>query len=296
MTRLKQYSILIIAATAVSWAAIFIRLAEADPIATAFYRMVLAVLILAPFFAVSSFKMAARLTKRSIFLLLLSGIFLAIHFASWIASLKYTSIANSVVIVSTHPFLIAIAEAVILKTKITRRTIIGMILAITGMIVIFASSFRFSNSGGLGELLAFIGAVCAAGYLFIGRTVRQKMNNRNYTFLVYFAASIILFLVSLAAKSPLVGFSSETWLYFALLALIPQVIGHSLYNFLLKHMKAHLVGLAILGEPIGASIFAILIFSEFPPTETYIGGGLILMGIVVALIRLKSDDKSVETA
>ncbi|MEE9442163.1 MAG: DMT family transporter [candidate division Zixibacteria bacterium] len=296
MTRLMQYLILIIAAIAVSWAAIFIRLADADPIAIAFYRMALAVLILAPLSAVSSFRKLTKLTKRNLLLLSISGLFLGIHFASWIASLKYTSIANSVIIVSTHPFLIAIAEAIILKTKIGRWTIIGMILAISGMIVIFSSSLGFSNSGILGELLAFIGAVCAAGYLLTGRIIRQDMKNRDYIFLVYLFAALILSIIALITNTSLFGFDEQTWLFFVLLALIPQVIGHSLYNFLLKHMKAHLVGLAILGEPIGASFLAILIFSEFPPTETYIGGGLILAGIALALIRMKSDDKSVETA
>ena len=114
--------------------------------------------------------------------------------------------------------------------------------------------------------------------------------------LVGVSTSIILLIVALITNTSLSGFDRQTWLFFVLLALIPQVIGHSLYNFLLKHMKAHLVGLSILGEPIGASFLAVLIFSEYPPTATYIGGGLILAGIALALIRMKSDDKSVETA
>lgn len=289
MTRSMQYLILIVAAVAVSWGAIFIRLADADPIATAFYRMALAVIILAPFSAVSSFKIITKLSRKNLLLLSISGSFLAIHFASWIASLKYTSIANSVIIVSLHPFIIAVAEAVILKTKIGLRTIIGICIAIIGIIVIFASSFGLTSGGILGEILAFIGAICAAGYIISGRIIRQDVKNRNYIFLTYFAASIALLVVSIFTKSPLKGFTGETWVYFVLLALIPQVIGHSLYNFLLKHMKAHLVGLTILGEPIGASIFAILIFSEFPPMETYIGGGLILAGIILALTQMKSD-------
>jgi drug/metabolite transporter (DMT)-like permease len=276
-----------VATLAVSWASIFIRLADADPIATAFYRMALAALILAPFSSKGLISNLRKLTATDLWLMALSGIFLGFHFAVWITSLKYTSISNSVIIVATQPFFVAIMEALFLKDKISRNAIVGMVLAFVGMVIIARYDFHLSGDNFLGDILALLGAITAGCYLMVGRRIRQKLHNRFYILPVYTLAALTLLVIAVVLGSPLTGFPVKSWIYFLLLALVPTILGHSLYNYLLKYVRAHLVAVTILGEPIGATFFAAVIFAEIPHLATYIGGALILMGILLALFRTK---------
>ncbi len=296
MNRALLYLSLLVASIAVSWAAIIIRIADADPISTAFYRMLFSTIIFAPMAAPGLLNSLMRLSRSEVFLLVLSGIFLGLHFATWIMSLFYTTVSNSVILVATQPFFVAIIEAVFWKEKITRRAIAGMFLAFIGMFIISYSDFQFGGDHLFGDLLALIGAFCAGAYLLMGRRLRQKMDNRHYVFPVHLVAAATLLIIVLLADSPLGGFTPKVWILFLLLALIPTVIGHNLYNYLLKYIKAHLVAVTILGEPIGATILAALIFAEYPPWATYVGGILILIGILLALARVKSDIATAETA
>ncbi|MCK5126350.1 MAG: DMT family transporter [candidate division Zixibacteria bacterium] len=296
MTRLTKYSLLTIAILAVSWSAIFIRIADADPISTAFYRMAFAVVILIPIGGRGLIKSLQKLSRLDCALIIISGIVLGLHFASWISSLKHTTIANSVIIVSTQPFFVAVAEAVIWKTKISKGVILGMVAAFIGMILISGIGSGIGAGSLLGEFLALIGAVCAGAYLIIGRKLRQNLKNRHYILSVYSIAAITLLIIAGFTSAPLSDFSDTTWIMFVLLALIPTVIGHSLYNYLLKYLKAHIVGLTILGEPIGAIVLAALIFGEYPAVTAVVGGALILIGIALALFAKKSDNKRLETA
>lgn len=296
MNRSAKYLMLIVPTVAVAWAAIFIRLADADPVSTAFFRMSFAALFLLPF-GIRGLKSALSQMPRKDFLLLIaSGLVLGVHFAAWITSLKYTTIANSVIIVSTQPFFVAVTEAILWRTKIAPRAVIGMVIAFIGMVLITGFGFGVDTSNLFGEFLSFIGAVCAGTYLMVGRKLRQTLNNRHYILPVYSIAAITLFVIGLVTHAPLSGFSGTTWIYFLLLALIPTVIGHSLYNYLLKYIKAHLVGLTILGEPIGAIVLGAIIFGEYPSVQAGIGGVLILIGITFALFRKKSDDSGRKTA
>lgn len=279
------YLSLAVATLAVSWASILIRLADADPISTALYRMFFSVVMLTPFAIRGLADSLKKLTPTDRRLLVLSGIFLGLHFASWITSLKYTTISNSVIIVSTQPFFVAVMEALFWKEKISRRAILGMVLAFIGMVVISQSDFRLGREHFLGDLLALVGAVCAGGYLIVGRRIRQKIPNRHYVFPVYSIAALTLLVIAVPMQSPLVHFSATAWLCFCLLALVPTIMGHTLYNYLLRFIRAHLVAITVLGEPIGATIFAALIFVEYPGLATYIGGSMILGGILLALVR-----------
>lgn len=283
------YLSLAVATLAVSWAAVIIRMADADPISTAFYRLAFSVVILLPFSSWGLWKNLRRLSRNDLIRLTFSGIALGFHFATWITSLKYTSISNSVIIVATQPFFVALCEVWLFKEKISRSAIIGMALAFGGMIVISLSDFQLEGDALLGDGLALIGAICAGIYLLIGRSLRQKLDNKHYILPVYAVAAVTLLIIGLFNQSPLSGFSNNTWLCFLLLALIPNVIGHSLYNYLLKFMRAHLVGVTILGEPVGATILAAVIFSEYPEVSTYIGGLLILSGIFLALFKKTSN-------
>jgi len=283
------YLSLFVATFAVSWAAILIKLTGAGPLPTAFYRMALSTIIL----AIPAFPAVRRTLKilnaGEMFWLIMSGIFLGLHFAVWVTSLFYTTISNSAILVATQPIWVLTMEATILKERIPRRSVIGMLIALAGMIVISRGDFDMGRDYIIGDLLALAGAVFAALYLFIGRRLRAKLDNLGYITPVYATAALVLVIISLFYGVNLTHYPIKTWFIFLLLALIPTVVGHSLYNWLLKYVQAHIVATTVLGEPIGATILAIFFFNEIPGWWTLIGGIMILSGIFVVLKRKRKE-------
>ncbi|MCX6828640.1 MAG: DMT family transporter [candidate division Zixibacteria bacterium] len=281
------YLSLLVATFAVSWAAVLIKLADASPLPIAFYRMGMAALILAiP--ALPKMRQTFRiLTRKQIGLLVLSGIVLGLHFAFWVTSLFYTTISNSTILVATQPIFILAMEAAILKDKIPVRSVVGMVVAIIGMAVISRGDLHLGKEYIIGDILALIGAFCAGTYLFIGRQLRARIDNLGYILPVYTISALTLLIISLAYGENMTDYPARSWIIFLLLAIIPTVLGHSLYNWLLKYVPAHMVATTILGEPIGATILAIFFFNQIPGWWTVVGGALILSGIFVVLSRGK---------
>ncbi len=279
------YSALAVATFAVSWAAILFKLAGSGPLPAAFYRLALASIILSLFAVPRFFKALKRLSRGQIILLATSGLFLGLHFAFWVTSLFYTTISNSTVIVSTNPLWVMIMEVVFLKEKIPARSIAGMIAALAGMVLISGGDFDIGRDAVIGDIFALLGAIFAGVYFFIGRKLRAKMDNLSYIFPVYSLAAITLLIISLVNGENLIDYPAKTWIVFLLLALIPTIVGHSLFNWLLKYIKAHIIAVTVLGEPIGATILAIIIFAQIPGWSTIIGGVMILSGIFLVLIR-----------
>ena len=266
---------------AISTASIFIKLCDAHPLVIASYRLGLASLILAPI-ALRPRRYTKILPGRWK-LLSLTGLFLALHFAFWIASLKYTSVASSVVIVNIHPVFVGLGSYVILKERVTKLMILGILLSITGGMVIGFSDFTFSTDSALGDLLALGGALMASGYLMAGRRLRQEMDLFSFIFPVYATASIAVVLIGLVVGVPFFGYSVRTYALFLMLAIIPQLIGHSTFNWALKFFSASTVAVLILGEPIGSTLLAYWILGETVSLWKGAGGICILAGIYVAL-------------
>jgi drug/metabolite transporter (DMT)-like permease len=282
------YISLFVATFAVSWAAVLIKMADAGPLPTAFYRMGIASLILAvP--AIPKVRTTLKiLNPRQRILLLVSGVVLGLHFAFWVTSLFYTTISNSTILVATQPIFVLVMEAMILKDKIPSQSIIGMTVTLAGMIIISSGDFNLSREYLIGDGLALMGAFCAGTYLFIGRQLRAKLDNLGYIFPVYSLSALTLLVIALLYGENLTDYSIKSWGIFLLLALVPTVLGHSLYNWLLKYVPAHQVATTILGEPIGATILAIIFFGQIPGWWTIGGGILILSGIFIVLRRRKN--------
>ena len=292
---------LLIAILAVSTASIFIRFAqrEAPSLVIAALRLTFASLALAPVALSRHREELRKLTRGELALGLLSGIFLAVHFATWISSLEYTSVASSVVLVSTGPLWVALLAPIFLKEPLTRPVLIGMFLALAGGVIIgLSDSCVISLQGNglacppfsefvqgkafLGNFLALAGAWAVAGYLMIGRRLRGGMNLVPYIFIVYgIAAVVLLGIMAVADQSP-IGFPPITYIWILLLALVPQLIGHSTYNWALRYLPAALVSITTLGEPIGSAILAYFILREIPTPLTIFGGVLILGGIYIS--------------
>ncbi len=296
---------LLIAILSVSTASIFIRYAQQDApsLVIAALRLTFASLVLAPL-ALTRFRAELRaLSRRDLLLGTFSGLFLAAHFATWITSLEYTSVASSVVLVSTGPLWVALLSPLFLKEPLTKTVLSGMGLALIGGTVIGLSDVcRFDQGlvcpplsdfvqgrAFLGNFLALAGAWAVAGYLVLGRSLRTRMSLVPYIFVVYGMAAIVLLLVTLAAGQTLFGFPPVTYLWIVLLALLPQLIGHSTYNWALRYLPAALVSITTLGEPVGSAALAYFLLRETPTALTLFGGVLILAGIYVSA-RPKSGD------
>ncbi len=286
----------------ISLSAIFIRLAEAPPFAIATYRMIFATLFLLPLlFArdgettlapdpapARSHAPGARshlvaqlrsLTLRDLLLCLLSGVFLAFHFASWIASLDMTSIASSTVLVNLQPIFVLAASAVVLGERSSRRAIAFIGVTIVGCALLSLGDARLGGHHLAGDGLALLGAVFVSGYMIIGRIVRQRISARGYTLIVYAAASIALLILDAATGTRLWPFSLLDWLLFAALAVFSTLLGHSLLNWALKYVTATIIATSVLAEPIIATLLAIPIFGELPTLLGVSGGAIAIAGL-----------------
>ncbi|MEW6502474.1 MAG: DMT family transporter [Chloroflexota bacterium] len=291
--------VLLLGILAVSTAAVFIRFAqlEAPSLIIAAYRLGLASLILLPFSIRQARREVTGLPTVSKFQTLLAGIFLAVHFAAWITSLELTSVASSVVLVTTTPLWVAIFSPLFLKERMRKEVWWGLGLALSGGVVVAASqtcaweesrlvcaslASLFQGKALLGNFLALMGAWMAAGYLLVGRKVRPLISLRSYILLVYSTAAVILIGLAIVNGYSFTGYSLPVFGWFFLLAFIPQVIGHSSFNWALRYLPAAFVSLALLGEPVGATILAMIFLREMPLLNEVIGGGMILGGIYLA--------------
>ncbi len=279
----RVMAVLAAGVVAVSFAAILIRWCAAPPLVIAFYRLLFASL----FFWITSKR--ANLTQlhnlpvKTLRWGGLAGIALAMHFATWITSLNHTSVANSVVLVATSPIFVALGARFILGETARPLLYWGLLLAFAGAAVITSQEADSGNNSLLGNLLALAGALFAGIYFLIGRKLRQEMDTAPYVTLCYSAAAIILLLGVLIMRLPLFDYSWQTFATFLALALIPQVIGHTSFNWALKHLSAPTVSIALLGEPIGASLLAFFFFKEELGTTTMFGGSLTLLGVALAI-------------
>ncbi len=272
---------LLIGIIAISTASIFIKLCDAPVLIIATYRLMLASLMLSPS---AYYKKTWRGWERNTLgWFLLSGLLLSLHFALWITSLKYTSVASSVVLVTTHPIFVGIGGLVFLKERLGLNLILGIVLSVLGSGLISYGDMTLSKEALMGDGFALLGAMAASGYLLVGRKMRKEQDLFSYIFPVYSTAGLILILLSLIFQKPFFGYSSSTYFYLFLLALVPQLIGHTTFNWALKYLPVSMVAITILGEPIGSTILAYLILGEGLTVWKILGGISIFAGILVAL-------------
>ena len=282
----SPYLVLAIGILAVSSAAILILFARAEgvpAVAIAALRLTFASLALAPFGWRRARGEWARLAPRDLALALGSGVALALHFAFWISSLDYTSVMSSVVFVSTNPLFVGLASVLLLRESVQRGTLIGIIVAgIGGALIGFSDVGQAGAESLIGDALALAGAVTVSGYLLIGRRLRKQLSLLAYIGLVYTTAALVLLAMAVAMGANLLGYSLQGYLLIALLAVGPQLIGHTSYNWALKYVSATFVTVTLLAEPIGATLLAIPLLAQVPSPLRLWGGALILVGIYFA--------------
>ncbi len=276
---------LTIGVIAVSCAAVFVRFAQGQgmpTIAIAAWRMIFACAVLLPYSFATCRKEMCSVPRRELALMACAGVFLGLHFAAWISSLGFTSVASSVVLVSMGPLFVGFGSWVFLRERPARATILGLVLAAVGSVIIGWGDFGRGHHRLLGDLLALAGAVFVAGYLLIGRKVRRGRSLIAYIAPVYGIAMLTLLVVAAVSGRPLSGFSLPAYGWALALGLVPQLIGHSTLNWALARLSATFVAVITLAEPIGSSLLARLVLHEAISVQTALGAIPILAGIYIA--------------
>jgi len=275
-------SVLTLGIVVISFGAILIRsVSGASVFAISAWRLGVASLILLP---ISVHRGAlTSISKRNLLFSVVSGFFLSLHFILWIASLDYTSVASSVVLVSTSPIFVGLGARLFIHEPPSRLLKIAIALAVGGAAVIGWGDMRLGGTALQGDLMAVGGAIMAAGYLLSGRRVRQEVPISGYALMAYGTATILLLIVCLAMGQPLGGFSLPDYVWLILLGLGPQLLGHTSLNWALEYLEASVVSIVTLGEPIGATILAYIIFGEALTLTKAVGGAIILVGIYLGI-------------
>ncbi len=268
---------------AISTSSILIRLTVSAPLTTATYRMFVAAAILLAVAAIAGFRDLRALDRRSLGLLGLSGGLLGIHFALWTTALFHTTVASAVFLVDTHPVIVALLARWVLAEHTRVSTWVGIGLTMAGGALIATSDFRAGVDALLGDAMAIGAAAAFAGYLVIGRHVRQELSTPSYAGSVYALAGVVLLVLALASGSELVPASPRDPLIWLALVLIPTLAGHTVFNWALRHVPASIVGVSILGEPVISTTLAWLVLGEHPTPSALVGGLIVLIGLFVAL-------------
>ena len=293
-TPLRAYFVIVIAIVATSSAAILIRLALDEampPLLIACARLLIATAALTPMALRRYRGRLARLSTDELKLIALSGICLAVHFTAWVTSLQYTTVLVSVVIVSTGPIWVAILEVIFLHIRLSRLVVMGLLVALTGGVLIGIPLNGALEAGQAGEnfeataagaLLSLVGALTVSVYMLIGRKLRTKLPVIPYVWLVYGVASVSTLIVIGITSTPISGFRPQGYLVLLAMGLVPQLLGHSSLNYLLEYFPAAMVSMFSQLEPIGSAILAVALFQELPPGKQIAGSLIIIVGVILA--------------
>jgi drug/metabolite transporter (DMT)-like permease len=275
---------LLISIAAVSTASILIRMSSSSPLTIAAYRLIFATLILLPLFLRMDGPRRIRAAGgRTVLLLMGVGVVLAVHFASWISSLSYTSVASSVIFVHVDPIFVAAVSHFVFKERVNRGTLFGIGIAFVGTIVIAVGDLGTGEMNLYGDILALIGALMLGLYILSGRRIRQGLDLISYVTPVYATSAVVLTLCSMLTGTRLAPFPFREYALFLAIAVVPMIFGHTVYNWALRYVEAPVVSISLLGEPVGATILAFLVLHESPSPLTLIGGAITLLGIYLCV-------------
>ena len=276
-----------VAILAISTGAILVRLSNAPSAVAAFYRVLFTTLPLLPIAVWRYREDFGRIGRRDMLFAILAGVALALHFASWFESLEWTSVAASVTLVQSQPLFVALGAWLLLRERLTSRMVLGIVVAVVGMA---AMSFGDLLGGVLvgpnpllGNSLALFGALMAAGYVLAGRSLRQRIAVIPYVVVVYSVCTVCLLAIALAQGGPMLEYPAREWFIFLGLALGPGLFGHTVINWALEYLESSVVSVSLLGEPIGATLLALVLLTEVPTLYTVVGGVVVLVGIGVTV-------------
>lgn len=262
-----------------SFSSILVRLSDSPALIIATYRLGFTVAILLPLVLTRHREELLKIKGRDFVLCLISGAFLALHFTTWFASLDYTSVASSTVLVDTHAIFVVAGSYVFFREKTSIKALAYIIIALLGSVIISLADSAAGSNVLYGDFLAILGAVFVSGYMLIGRSLRKKFSVAPYTFLVYSSCMATLLVMDFATKTPVWPYPKRELVIFLGLAVLCTLLGHSLFNWSFEHISPTFVSTSLLSEPVFASIMAIGLFGEIPPAITLAGAGIVILGI-----------------
>lgn len=280
--------VIFIGVLSVSASAIFVKLADAESGTIAFYRMFFSVIIMLPMFLLKHVGELKSFNSRDWLFSTVAGILLAFHFILWFESLLYTSVASSTVLVTLQPLFAIVGTYFFFKEKVSAKSLVAMLIAVIGSIVISWGDFQIGGKAFYGDILALIACAFITGYMLFGQDVRKRIGLTSYTMVVYTVSAITLAIYMLIKGESFTTTEPMNWLWFALLAIVPNLLGHSLFNWAIKYVSTNTTSIMILFEPIGASILAYYIFNENLMSTQYIGGAVVIVGILLYVIDGKT--------
>ena len=283
-------AVLLVAVLGISFAGPLVRLSSAPPVAIAVWRLIYSLAIVAfPLMWTGAWRQWRTLDRSSMALAAAGGVFLALHFWSWNASVELTTIAASVVLVNMQPLIVGLLSVYWLRELPSGQQWAGILVAMLGALIVVtpdlaSGGVSLAGNAVIGDALALVGAITAATYYVIGRRLRRTLDLWAYVALVYGVCLVTLLVIAVALSVPLVAYPAREHLIFAGLAIGPMLLGHTGMNWALKHARAYQVNIVLLGEPVGATIIAAMLpgIAEVPGVYTLVGGLLILAGILLA--------------
>ncbi|HEX8944835.1 MAG TPA: DMT family transporter [Gemmatimonadaceae bacterium] len=281
--------VLVLALLGISFAGPLVRLSHAHPLAIAIWRLGFSLIIIAIALVVTgSWRQWRRLDRSGTMIAIGAGAMLAVHFWTWNASISFTTVAASVVLVNTQPALVALLSAGWLREPPTRRQWMGIGVAMAGAFIValpdMASAANATTGRALfGDALALAGAATAACYFVAGRKLRSTLDLWPYVAVVYGTCFVVLIGFAAIVHAPVLHQPPREIAIFSALAIGPMLFGHTGLNWALKYLPAYVVNLTLLGEPVGATLLAAALpgIREMPGIATVAGGALILAGIYV---------------
>lgn len=279
--------VIFIGVLSVSASAIFVKLSTAESGTIAFYRMFLSVLIMLPLFLKNNLHELKEIRSRDWLFSTIAGVLLAFHFILWFESLRHTSVASSTVLVTLQPLFAIFGTYFFFKEKITLKSVLAMVIAIGGSFLISWGDFQVGGTAFYGDILALIACALVTGYMLFGQDLRRRIGLTTYTIIVYAVSAVTLAIYMLVKGESFTTDDPINWLWFLLLAIVPNLLGHNLFNWALKYVSANTISIAILFEPVGASIMAFLVFGEVLISSQYIGGAIVILGILLYVIDFK---------
>jgi drug/metabolite transporter (DMT)-like permease len=284
MSRTPIYFMIALSILCMSTSSIIIRFCTAPALIISFYRVILTSAIAGSLVKRPQVCLK-ELSCRDLFLIIGSGVFLALHLGFWITSLSYTSISSSVLFTNLQVIFVLVFSALLLKEKVNRWVTGGILTALAGSLLIVQGDLQSGKF--TGDILALLSGLFVAFYFLIGRSVRARVDVWTYTCLAAVSATIVLLAACKTAGLSFTGYPHLDWLLFLLQAAGPGIAGHASLNWVLKYVKAPIVSVSVLGESVGASILGFLIFKEALAWYQVLGGLFILSGIYIAATHEK---------
>ncbi|MZQ87273.1 EamA family transporter [Paenibacillus sp. 5J-6] len=278
---------LLIGIIAISFSAIFVRWSDAPAAVTAMYRLLMTNVLMLPFLwnyrsEITSIRLRDWLRTAA------SGIALGLHFLFWMDSLRFTTVASSTAILTLEPIFVLVGAFLFYGQKTSRAAVMAMCVAIVGAVFIGWGDFQFSGAALKGDFLSLIGTVAVALHMLWGKGLRERISAFVYSFFVFLFAGLVLAITNVITGTSFTAYPAKEWGVFLLLAIIPTVFGHYVFNWLLKYMKASSVSMTVLGEPLGASILAYFLLGEKITSIQLLAGCLLLVGVG---LFLRSNEK-----